>query len=113
MSIQRLLAALLALAVLLGPLAVQSGIVMAMAPTGDEHAQLVSGNHCNGQSEKQSESNPADKSCCTAMCLALAVVPIAAIEPYVALGSEAKRPSLAQDHRGFLARLPTPPPRSA
>lgn len=110
-SLRPLFAMLVAFAMLFAPLALQSGSAMAMAPA-DHHAQMMERGHCGEQPAKGDHGKSADKSCCVAMCAAVAVAPTAPIEP-LALVSSSERPSLAQFHHSFLAELPTPPPRIA
>lgn len=111
MSFRALFAMLLAIALLFAPLAIQSGRAMAMAPA-DHHAQMMESGHCGEQPAKDQEGKPADKSCCVAMCTAIAVAPAMPVEP-LAFAEGNDRPSLTQFHHSFLAELPTPPPRLA
>ena len=112
MSLRPLFATLIAFAMLFAPLAVSSGSAMAMAPAADDHAQMMEGGHCGEQPAKNKHDKPDDKSCCVAMCSAIAVAPVVPIEPH-ALASSIERPSLVQSNHSFLAELPTPPPRLA
>jgi hypothetical protein len=112
MSLRPLFAMLIAVAMLFAPLAIQSGNAMAMAPAADHHAQMMEGGHCGDQPAKSQDSQSDDKSCCVAMCTAIAVAPTTPIEPH-ALASSVERPSLTQFSHSFLAELPTPPPRLA
>lgn len=111
MSLRSLTAMLIALAMLFAPLALQSGAAMAMAPA-DHHSQMSKGGHCDGQSPQRQDSGAPDKSCCAAMCTAVAVAPALSIEPH-ALAPNVDRPRLDLFHHSFLAELPTPPPRLA
>ena len=112
MSIQRLLVLIIAIAMSFAPLGIQSGSAMAMAPTADNHAQMMESGHCGDQPAKSQDSKSDDKSCCVAMCTAIAVAPTTPIEPH-AFSSSIERPSLTQFNHSFLAELPTPPPRLA
>jgi hypothetical protein len=110
-SLRPLFAILIAVAMMFAPLALQTGAAMAMAPT-DHHAQMAETNHCGEQPAKSHGGKPVDKSCCAAMCTAIAVAPTPMLEPYV-FGSSAERAALVQFNHSFLAELPTPPPRLA
>lgn len=112
MSLRPLYMMLLALAMLLAPLAVQSGAAMAMAPA-DHHSMMTNGGHCGEQPAKSHDGKAMDKSCCAAMCAtAAAIVPALHTEPH-ALASTVERPGLDLFRHSFLAELPTPPPRLA
>ena len=112
MSLRPLYVMLLALAMLLAPLALQSGAAMAMAPAG-HHSQMMNGGHCGEQPAKSHDGKAMDKSCCAAMCAAAAaIVPAIHNGPH-ALASTVKRPGLDLFRHSFLAELPTPPPRLA
>ena len=107
----RLFAMLIAFAMLFAPLALQSGAAMAMAPA-DHHAQMMETGHCGDQPAKSPDGKKMDKSCCVAMCAAVAVVPAVQGEPH-ALAPSVDLPVLDQFQRSYLAELPTPPPRRA
>lgn len=110
-SPRSLFAMLIAFAMLFAPLALQSGAAMAMAPA-DHHAQMMESGHCGEQPAKSKDGKAMDKSCCAAMCVAVAVAPSVALEPH-AFATNTDRPSLTLFHHSFLAELPTPPPRLA
>lgn len=112
MSIRPLLAMLIALAMLFAPLAAGSGEAIAMAPAADHHAQMVDGGHCGEQPAKSEDGKTDEMSCCIAMCTAVAVAPVEQIEPQ-AMASAVDQPSPVQPVHGFIAELPTPPPRLA
>ena len=111
-SIRRLFAILIAFAMLLAPFAMQSASAMAMAPAADHHAQMMDSGHCGEQPAKDHDGKRVDRSCCAAMCTAVAVAPMPISEPH-AFASSIERPSLVQFDHSFLAELPTPPPRLA
>ena len=102
---------LIAFAMLFAPLALQSGAAMAMAPA-DHHAQMMETGHCGEQPAKSHDGKSMDKSCCAAMCAAVAVAPAVEAEPH-ALSPSVDQPAIDQFQRSFLAELPTPPPRRA
>ena len=109
----RLLFALtLAAAMLFAPLAMAGGAAMAEAPAaGDHHAQMQADGRCGDQPAKE-QGKAEDGACCVAACTGLALEPATSIEPQ-RLSASARRPSPDQHRRGFLAELPTPPPRLA
>ena len=109
MSIQRLFILFIAFAMSFAPFAIQSG-AMAMAPAADHHAQMMDSGHCGEEPAKHGDRKSDDKSCCVAMCTAIAVAPAMPIEPH-ALASSTEQHSLIQFDHSFLAKLPTPPPR--
>jgi len=111
MMLRPIFAILIAAAMLFAPLAMQSGSAMAMVPA-DHHSQMIESGHCGEQPAKGDHGKSTEKSCCVAMCAAVAVAPTVSFEPH-ALASSTERPSLAQFHHSFLAELPTPPPRLA
>lgn len=112
MSLRPLFATLIGFAMLLAPLGVISGSAMAMVPVANHHAQMMESGHCDEQPATGKDSKSDGKSCCIAMCAAVAVEPGGPAEPQ-ALLSSTERPSLAKFDHSFLAELPTPPPRPA
>lgn len=110
-SFRALFAILIAAAMLFAPLAIQSGGVMAMAPSVHS-GQIMDSGHCDGPSGKQREGATPGSDCCMAMCTGLAVAPSGAAEPVPgsksanSIGRFAKRD-------GISSKLPTPPPRLA
>lgn len=110
-SISKFFAILIAVAMLFAPFAMQSGSAMAAMPS-DHHAQMVDTGHCDGQPDTDTDDMSADMPCCAAMCAAISVAPVSPAEP-AAYARSIERPSLNQSLHGFLAKLPTPPPRLA
>ena len=110
-SFRPLSAILIAFAMLFAPLAMQSGGAMAMAPA-DHHSQMMEKGHCGDQPMPVKHGKSMGKSCCVAMCTAIAVAPTVSVEP-MAFARMIERPSLEQSVHGYLAKLPTPPPRRA
>lgn len=121
-----LFAILIALAMLLAPSAMLGGRAMA-APGGGHSAQAMDAGHCDGQPDegkagkgqrgkdqpgKDQPGKAIDSNCCAAMCTAIIIFPAAADEA-LADRRMIERPSIARSGRGFLAKLPTPPPRLA
>ena len=110
-SLRPLFAILIAFAMLFAPLATQSGSAMAMGPA-DHQSQMMNQGHCSDQPTGGKDSKMPGKSCCVAMCTAVAVAPVSPVEP-LAFERVADRPSLVQFHHSYLAKLATPPPRRA
>ena len=110
-SLRPLFAILIAVAMLFAPLAMRSGSAMAMAPA-DHHSQMMEKGHCGEQPAKSEHGKSTEKSCCVAMCTAVAVAPVSPAEPFV-FRQSIERPVLTQFSHSFLAKLPTPPPRRA
>ena len=109
MSIRKLFAILLALSVLLAP--GLTGAAMAAAPHHD--MQMMEAGHCEAPpSQPGNHDKTSGKSCCIAMCMALAVTPTTP--------NEVSRPrqEVAQfappkSYQGLPAEIATPPPRPA
>lgn len=101
---------LAALAMLVAPLAMQSGMAMGAMPM--DHQETVQPGHCGDQDAGDEDPSGAMTQCCIAMCSAVAPLGAAPLEPAAFIG-----PLLfglhSTEHRAFLAKLPTPPPRPA
>lgn len=110
-NVSKLLAILVGWAMLFAPLAMQSGAAMAAMPA-DHHSQMAKTGHCGDQPDSGTDSPADGKSCCVAMCTAIAIAPVAPLSP-LAFPPAIDRPALAHFGPGFLAKLPTPPPRFA
>ena len=106
-----LFAILIAFAMLFAPLAMETGSAMAMAPA-DHQSQMMEKGHCGDQPAKGEDGKTMNKSCCVAMCTAVAVTVVSPVEP-LAFARIVDRPSLDQFHHSYLAKLATPPPRRA
>lgn len=108
--LRRLHLILAALAMLVAPLAMQSGMAMAAMPM--DHDATAQAGHC-GEEDASSEGEPgATIQCCVAMCAAVA--PLAAAVPDPVTYHAPLLFRLASSEPGaFLAKLPTPPPRFA
>ena len=104
-------AMLIAAAMLFAPFAMRSGGAMAAMPS-NHHSQAMDKSHCGDQPATGKDHKSTGKSCCAAMCTAIAVVPGSPVEP-LAYARSVDRPALVQFGRSFLAKLPTPPPRRA
>ena len=111
MSLRPFFAILIAFAMLFAPLAMQTGSAMAMAPA-DHQSQMMDQGHCSDQPAEGTDGKTMAKSCCVAMCTAVAVAAPSLVEP-LAFGRVLDRPSLDRFHHSYLAKLATPPPRRA
>lgn len=110
-SIRPVFAILIALAMVFAPLAMRSGSAMAAMPA-DHHSQAMDKGHCGDKPAKGMDHESTGKSCCIAMCTAIAVAPLASLEP-MEFPRTVGQPRLSRGGHGFLAKLPTPPPRRA
>lgn len=109
MSIRKLFAILVALAVLLAPGV--TGSAMAAAP--DHDMQMMQAGHCDMPvSGKADHDKMAGKNCCIAMCMAVALAPASRADvrpPRAAIAQFA----LPRTYHGTLSEIATPPPRLA
>ncbi|WP_324262299.1 hypothetical protein U4960_04005 [Altererythrobacter sp. H2] len=108
--LRRLHLILAALAMLIAPLAMQSG--MAMAATPMDHREMAQTGHCGDEEPGRDDEPGAMTQCCVAMCSALAPLGAPAFE-LVAYHAPILAGFRTSGHRAFLAKLPTPPPRLA
>jgi hypothetical protein len=110
-SIQKLFAIFVALAVLIAPAFSRAGEAFAAVPV--HHAEMTEADHCKSMPTERGHQDKAPaKICCTSMCMAVAVVPAAPIAEKMV---QAAPPVFAVPsfHLGHLAEIATPPPRSA
>jgi hypothetical protein len=94
---------------LFAPFGTQSGAAMAAVPS-DRHGQMMSEGHCEGLPDADQDDAMPDKSCCAAMCHAVAV---AGDDPDLERGRTALpviSPATGR-YRGILDEISTPPPR--
>ena len=107
---RRLLAIVIAVAVLFSPALTHAGAAMAAVPGHD--MQMMQGGHCDAPPSHDGKAGKsAGMGCCIATSLAVAMrVP----EPLEEIAECAVSPSsnLAALHRPYLGELATPPPRS-
>lgn len=101
---------LAALAMLVAPLAMQSGMAMAAMPM--DHREMAQAGHCGDEDSGGEDEPGAMTLCCVAMCSAVAPLGAAALDP-VAYHAPILAGFRSTEHRAFLAKLPTPPPRLA
>ena len=111
MSIHKLFAILIALAVLLAPAFSRAGEAFATVP--DHHAQMLTSGHCQDAAPgSDQEEGSSAKTCCIAMCMAVAATPPAALAEKDLLHSQAVFTARAF-MMGLPAEIATPPPRFA
>jgi len=105
-SIRSLFAVILALAVLVAPGV--TGAAMAASPNHD--MAMMEAGHCHAPPASPGDHKMGGKSCCIAMCMALAVAPSAPAEmaPPRQLIAEFAPP---KSYHGLSAEIATPPPR--
>ena len=109
MSVRRLFAALIALAVLIAPALTRVGEANAAVP--DHHAQMMMKGHCESAPDTDQDKK-ADQSCCFKMCMAVAadLGDLPAVRPLLA---GTNPPALQSFPIGSPAEIATPPPRAA
>lgn len=110
-SFRPVFALMIAFAMLFAPFAMQGAGAMAMDPA-DHQAQMMESGRCGDQPVKGHDGKGGNKSCCIAMCTAIAIAPVSPVELRM-FADVIERPALTPFHHGFLAQLPTPPPRGA
>lgn len=108
-SIRTLLAPLVALAVLIGPVLTHANA--ASAAVAGHHAEMVESGHCEAPPADSSENEAAPvKSCCVSTCMAIAIAPAAqtADSELKPMPRQFAVPAL---HLSYLGEIATPPPR--
>jgi hypothetical protein len=110
-SIRKLFAIFIALAVLIAPSVAYAAMPTALTPHHDMRTMDVG--HCQMLPSKSSDHNKFDgKSCCISMCMAVAVAPFTpadTVEPKHSVAYFA----VPQSWHGYLGEIATPPPRAA
>ena len=109
MSVRRVFAALIALAVLFAPAITRVGEAYAAVP--DHHTQMMTKGHCEAPPESDQDDS-AKRNCCFELCMAVAAEPAAPAASQPILGST-NIPRLHSFQVGSPAELSTPPPRAA
>ena len=109
MSIRKLFAIMVAVAVLFAPAFTSSMPAYAAVP--DHHAQMMEKGHCDPAMD-MNQDEPTDMACCGAMCMAVAVTPPASEMAEPLVGSVAVG-RLQDFQTGIPAEIATPPPRAA
>ena len=110
-SIDKLLAILVALTFMLAPTVARAG-EMAMAD-GHHDMVMMDGGHCQkAPSHSPTHDKAAGDSCCVSMCMAVAIAPGAPIESTRLAHVDAYFAAPATWH-GYLGEIATPPPRLA
>jgi hypothetical protein len=111
MRLHKLFAAFLALSVLFAP-----AVAYAEMPATQLHhgMQMMEMGHCQMLPAKTGDHDKADgKSCCMAMCLAMAVVAPSAPVEIADIKIEATYFAGSKSWHGYLGEIATPPPRKA
>ena len=108
--LRRLHLLLAALAMLVAPMAMQSGMAMAAMPM--DHGEMAQTGHCGDEDAGDEDRSGAMTQCCVAMCSAVAPLGTTAIEP-IPYHAPILASFRSTEHGAFLAKLPTPPPRLA
>lgn len=109
LSIRKLFALLVALAVLFAP--AMTGAASAASPNHD--MQMMEAGHCEAPSSSASHHDKmGSKSCCISMCMAVAIAPAAPALDHEVAHAPATFiiPTL---HLAYLGEIATPPPRRA
>jgi hypothetical protein len=109
MRARLLFATLIAFAMALAPLAMPAGAAAMAAPA--HHGTMAKAGHCP-DAPRPSHHQGADKGCCVAGCMALALLPALAADPAGA-GEPREWPGPDRFRLGYLGEIATPPPRPA
>jgi len=110
MGIRPLLGFILAFAVLLASLF--TGTATASAATVPAHdMQMMESGHCSSAPAKDDGKAPV-KSCCTSMCMAIAIEPAAHVE-MDEIHHQTTYFAVPTSWHGYLGEIATPPPRAA
>ena len=110
-TFRHVFAMMIAIAMLFAPFSMKSGSAMAAMPS-DHHGQTNANGHCGNQPRNGMADKAIGKSCCAAMCTAVAVTPASPIVPLI-FPRTVERPTLSLSPHSYLASLATPPPRTA
>ena len=114
MSVRLLFSLMVAMALAFAPFAMPMG--EASAAPGGHHEGVAKASstagHCDDMPAPAKSDSHQKKPCCTAGCMAAAMLP-AAGEGLALAPLSRERPGLDQFQRGFLVEIATPPPRLA
>ena len=110
MSLSKLFAILIAIAVLMAPAFSRMGEAAAALP-GDHHKQMAQGGHCQSPAPAPGEHEKAPaNSCCISICMGLAV---ASPDGQMSNPAPARATfALRSLHLSYLGEIATPPPKS-
>jgi len=108
MTVGKLFALFIALAVLIAPGV--TSVAMAAAPRHD--MEMIAAGHCQSMPHDRHQQKMADKSCCIAMCVAVAVTPSTPAETSP-LHQQIAHFALPRTYLGLHTEIATPPPRRA
>ncbi len=110
MSIQKLFAVLIAVAMLFAP--ALSSATEAFAAVPDHHAQMMTKGHCEAAPDgSQDQDKSTDHGCCVQLCMAVASQP-ATPPAHQPIPSAKGVSSLENFMLGTPAEIATPPPRA-
>jgi hypothetical protein len=108
-----LFALLIGIAMTMTPLGMQAAVA---APAMPHHETMALGpgsmDHCAGKPKQDQPKKAADKNCCAAACVGIALTDGAGADPLL-FAAVPMHASAALHLDGVQAELPTPPPRSA
>lgn len=107
-SIRRIFAVLVAIAVLAGP--TYTHVSAAEAAVPDHHGQMTESGHCEAPPTDSSDDEAPTKSCCISICMAVASSP----STTAADGELKPVPrvfAVPELHPSYLGEIATPPPR--
>lgn len=110
MSIRKLFGMLIALAVLFAPSVTYASMPAAMAH--DHTMPMMEMGHCQMPPSKSADHSKAEKNCCMAMCMAVAVAPVAPAEIAEPTHTVTYF-AVPKSWHGYLGEIATPPPRIA
>ena len=87
-----------------------TGTAAASAATMTHDTQMMEMGHCSSPPAEQHDGKGMAKTCCIAMCTAVAVAPTAPAQPGE-IHHQASYFAVPTSWHGFLAEIATPPPR--
>lgn len=108
--LRRLHLVLAALAMFVAPLAMQSGMAMAARPM--DHYRNAQAGQCDDEDIGGRNEPNAMTQCCAAICSAVVLLGAASLVPII-YHAPMHFVLRSTEHREFVAKLPTPPPRHA
>ena len=115
-SIQKLFAMLVAVALLSAPAFTRAG--EALAAVSGDHAQMMASGHCQsmrsaGGDANSSHHDEAGSNCCISMCVALALSTAAPVPAAAFLHDDISSFPPPNSYHSLPAEIATPPPRRA
>ena len=107
-TIRRLFALLVAMAISLAPVGMPAMAVAQDVPASQHHGDMAGPMHCDEQ-QPDGQQPEGDQNCCAAMCFGV-VVPQGGA-PLAAYHGPTDRPARDRFRLGYLGEIATPPPR--